>query len=403
MNHVICIDSSILGTRAHLIIDDGYRWSSSVPTEAWYLSGKIKLDSDKCFDTLLTLNNVELDFRPSQKYVNAMSQTGVAEHTNLPWQKIMPSKQHKTFVARLLGDICSVLPRISKIYYEATWVPSSHVLRSLKPAHISQRRHREVLDDCDMLVNMIGQFKPDSTGLVRAPSYNRFGTRTGRLVVDAGPNILGLKKSYRDMITPLTKDGHIVSIDFSSLEPRVVLYESGQDCQTPDLYTYVSNELLGGIAKRDVVKLAIISELYGSGRELLEKTLNIHGDELTTFMSKIREVFMTANLKKRLKDEFIKTGYVKNHYDRSIKINEPLDHILMNSYAQSTGVDVALLGFSQLVKKFEHMKGVRPLYVLHDALWLDVEKNCLDAVTEQTQIKIPGYAQEFYVKSEILA
>lgn len=398
MGYEVCFDSKLIGSDMHLLVGDGYEWVTSPPRDSWHFSGYVKDDSERCFDSLLKLNGVEVDCSPPNNYVTAMSNTALFDTPFYPWQKIMPKRQYREFVEKVVSNVCGVIPRLDKKYYEVTWVPSGHVLRSLQPAHVSLSVFEATLAESDILRSTVEKFKPDKNGFVNPPKYNRFGTRTGRLTIASGPDILRLKKSYRNMLVPFDPTGKVVSIDFSSLEPRILLYEAGRSCRDRDLYSYVSRELFGGEANRDAVKGAIISELYGSGRELLEKTLGIHGDELTSFMGKIRELFMTSQLKKRLKDEFIKTGTIKNRYGRVLQINEPLDHILLNSYAQSTGVDVALLGFSKLVKHFDSMSGVRPMYVLHDALFVDVSSANVAVMESVSKIAVDGYVQEFFLK-----
>lgn len=399
----VCFDSVALGSELHLVAGNGYRWVPDVPPGAWHFSGAVKNNSDRCFDSLLKLNGVGVDASPPDNYVAAMRNTSLLDEFSYPWQKIMPKKQYRMFLEKVVNNVCGVIPRLDKKYYEATWVPSGHVLRALQPAHVSKQRFEAALGESDVLQSTIEKFRPDKNGFVSPPKYNRFGTRTGRLTVSSGPDILRLKKSYRNILQPFDHHGRVLSIDFSSLEPRILLYEAGRSCRDSDLYSYVSRELFNGEANRNVVKAAIISELYGSGRDLLEKTLGISGDELTAFMGKIREMFMTSQLKKRLKDEFVKTGTIKNRYGRVLQVPEPLDHIFLNTYAQSTGVDVALLGFSKIVKNLSFLSGVRPLYVLHDALILDVSSDCLGDVESTTKINVDGYVQEFFLKVDSLA
>jgi len=51
----------------------------------------------------------------------------------------------------------------------------------------------------------------------------------------------------------------------------------------------------------------------------------------------------------------------------------------------------------------QHLPGVRPILVLHDALLLDVAPDCLDAVKAIERIVIPGYINAFPLKCEFIS
>ena len=72
---------------------------------------------------------------------------------------------------------------------------------------------------------------------------------------------------------------------------------------------------------------------------------------------------------------------------------------LVNTYVQSTGVDVAMMGFNQVLKQLG-TDGVRPLFVLHDALILDVRNDRLPDVESVSSVAVPGYDTEFPLKFE---
>lgn len=398
----ICIDSSILGTEKHLILDEGYLWSSAVPAGFWHLSGAPKTNSDRCLDTLLKLNGTEVDLTPPQRFVSAMSSIVSGSIQALPWSHIMPADAHRTFVKRLVKLMKETFPTLNRGFYESVWVPQSHVLRSLVAPRVDRQRFEQVLEESGMNHRVVDGFRPGADGFAAPVVYDRFGTRTGRLTVQSGPNILTVKKQYRDMIVPSRPGGKIISLDFSALEARVLLYEAGGNCPDVDLYTYISSEVFGGSVDRKAAKGAVISELYGSSKAALGKALGISGQELDSFVLKVKSYFKTNELKKRVKDEFLKTGHITNRYGRRVVIEDPLDHIFVNSYAQSTGADVAFLGFSNVVRELESRPGIRPIFVLHDALILDVAPEDISHVLSIKEVKVPGYVQVFPVKPELL-
>lgn len=249
-------------------------------------------------------------------------------------------------------------------------------------------------------VKAVSTFVPDHAGFAAPVVYDRFGALTGRLTVTHGPSILTLKREYRDLLVSDT-GGCIVSVDFAALEARVLLYEAGRRCDEPDLYGMIARDL--GY-DRKAVKGAVISELYGSSKYALGKALGIEGRELNSFVRRVKAYFNTKELLSRIKAQFFETGRIINRYGRPVLIDDPMDHIFINYYAQSSGVDVTLLGFSLLVERLaRECPGVRPLYLLHDALILDVPLKYLDEVMATRAVTVPGYVQAFPLKVERLS
>jgi DNA polymerase I-like protein with 3'-5' exonuclease and polymerase domains len=299
----------------------------------------------------------------------------------------------------MISDVVLAMAKAPTDYYRMTWVPGNAVIRSLQPAKVNTTRFRELVAAQVGNVNAVATFAPDFMGYAAPVTYDRFGALTGRLTVAQGPSILTLKREYRDLLAP-ESDGYIVSIDFAALEVRVLLYESGRSCLDSDLYAVIAKDI--GV-ERKAVKGAVISELYGSSKYALGKALGIEGRELNAFVKKVKSYFNTPVLLQRIKTQFYETGRVINRYGRPVVIDEPQDHIFINYYAQSTGVDVTLLGFSQIVKRLkETAPGVRPLFLLHDALILDVPRQHLEEVMGIDHVSVQGYVQVFPVKTERL-
>lgn len=398
-----CIDASLLGTDRHLVCSDaGYSWRVTVPSDTWHLTGQIKLESDRCLDTLLRLGRTKLDLLPPSRFTNAMAtfQSGSNAPTSVPWQKVMPAKAHRSFTKGLVDVVAEAIDKLPTGYYKNTWALGNGVLRSLQPAKIDAAMFQALVDAKVGNVTAVKSFAPDYNGFTSPVTYDRFGALTGRLTVVKGPSILTLKREYRSLLIPST-DGCIMSLDFAALEVRLMLYEAGKACQDPDLYEMIGKDM--GYARK-AVKAAVISELYGSSKYMLGKTLGIEGVELEYFVKRIKTYFNTPELLKRIKAQFYETGHVINRYGRPVLIDDPLDHIFINYYAQSSGVDVSLMGFSKIVSSLaEKAPGIRPLYVLHDALILDVPAKHVDEVASIKSVTVPGYVQAFPLKAERLS
>lgn len=402
MSEPFCIDAKLMGTERHLHVDDGYKWVEEIPTTTWHLSGELKHSSNRCLDTVMRLNSKEADLLPQEKYLKMM-QVVTPDHgpRQLPWVHLMTSKEHRSYVRKLINEAVDTIDNYSKDYYVSTWVNETAVLDALKPAVVSRKRYAELKATVKNNVHTIESFEPNLSGYAAHVLYDRFATRTGRLTVKSGPQILTLKREHRDLIVPSTPNGKIVYVDFAALEARVLLYEAGGQCSDVDLYGMIARDLFGGTVSRDAVKLAVISELYGSGKHTLGETLQISGDPLDRFIAKIKGFFKTNDLKARVKDQYVKLGYIRNRHGRMVKIDEPIDRIFVNSYAQSTGVDVSLLGFNELLKGLKHTK-CRPLFVLHDALIIDVPEESVDEVMQIESVKVPGYVQNFKLKVQMM-
>lgn len=397
-----CIDAGVLGTDRHLLCGDGdFSWHVTVPPETWHLSGAVKPDSDWCLDTALQLGPEQVDLSPPAKFASAMAivSSGSVLSLPVPWQKVMPGRAHRAFVQGIVERVAVAMAKAPLNYYRGTWVPGNGVIRSLRQARVDATRFQALVDASVGNIRVVETFRPDFMGRAQPVTYDRFGTLTGRLTVTQGPQILTLKREYRDLLVPDT-DGCIISIDFAALEARVLLYEAGRRCDEPDLYAMIARELGH---ERKAVKGAVISELYGSSKHALGKALGIEGKELNSFVRRVKTYFNTPALLKRIKQQFVETGRVINRYGRPVVIDEPLDHIFINYYAQSSGVDVTLLGFSQIVARLaEEAPGVRPLYLLHDALILDVPAQYLAAVMALKSVTVSGYVQAFPLKVERL-
>lgn len=194
-----------------------------------------------------------------------------------------------------------------------------------------------------------------------------------------------------------------MSLDFSALEARIVLAEAGVMPRGDDIYTQVSSDLFGGSIPRDVIKVAVLAELYGASKSMLSNRLGMSGKKLDTFVDSMRSYFRTDELKRRLKADFESTGFVHNRYGRPLTIDDASsDHLFVNTYAQSTGVDVSLLGFRSVLDRLG-TDGIRPLFVLHDALILDVREDRIADVSAVSSATVPTYDADFPLKLEKIA
>ena len=123
----------------------------------------------------------------------------------------------------------------------------------------------------------------------------------------------------------------------------------------------------------------------------------------------VKDYFGIEELKLRLKEQFTHSGnrYIQNHYGRYIFCNDAKPYVLLNYFIQSTAVDVALQGFTKIVKKIygaQLQDVIVPMFVLHDALILDVHEDAYDAIPKLCKLgssKIKSFEDiNFYLKEE---
>lgn len=395
--HRYCIDKTVLGTEKHIVVeDDGFVWSESVPRDAWLMTGLFK--ENRCLDSLIAISHNSVAKMPD-KHVNAMRTVLSSSNVDIPWQHAIPQRDFRIFFKNLVQETSSIFPELPFSYYDTAWTPGTEVLSSLKSAKIDDEEFKRISSIQTQNSEVIESFRPGRTGYARRPEYDRLKTRTGRLVVASGPNILVLDKSYRKMIKSSFDKGIICFLDFRALEARIVLAEAGKYAGHGDIYQELSEQLFDGIVSRDTVKTSVISELYGISRGSLKTKLNTSDEKLDRFIGKIKDYFQLNELKKRLKKEAAFDEKIKNRFGRPLLVNASQDNLLVNTYAQSSGVDVSLIGFNRVLKRLG-TDGVRPLFVLHDAIILDVREDRLQDVKNCDSVDIPTYEKSFPLKFE---
>lgn len=398
--HRFVIDSSILGTDKHLVGDpEGFVWSESVPRDCWHLTGDLKTSpTARCLDTLFKMHGHKSTEVPD-KYLTAMK-TLVTGSIPIPWKSVLPQGEFKKFFKNLVQETSSVFSSLPIDYYETAWSAGTRVLASFRPACIDIDAFNQVLDKTPTSPGL-ESFRPKRSGFAHPVAYDRFATRTGRLTVVEGPNILILKKENRRIIKSSFEDGIVAYIDFRALEARIVLAEAGRHSTAEDLYEDLSHLLFKSILPRDVVKTAVLSELYGISRSSLKARLGVSDQKLDAFIEVIRKYFEVDSLRSRLKDQLTSEGKIMNRFGRPLVIPRGQDNLLVNTYAQSSGVDVSLLGFDSILRHLGS-EGIRPLFVLHDAMIVDVRRDRINDVMNIKDVSIPTYTSPFPVKFEHL-
>jgi len=392
-----CIHSNYLGSVKHFCKQpDGFSWRESQPRDSWLLSSNGK-SGGKCLNTLLALNSIDLPKIPDN-YAAVMAQLVTGSNVQIPWQHVLPRTVYENYFKNTVKVIEDVFSELPFDYYDTAWSAGSQLLAALKPAKIDVDAWHRLLEEAAVNAPVLASFKPDPRGFADVPTYNRFGTRTGRLTVSEGPNILTLKREHRSILRSSYKDGYICSLDFRALEPRIVLAEAGRSSDAEDIYGELSDKIFGSRDNRDAVKVAVISELYGAAKESLRARLGISQAKIDAFVKGINDFFGLDALRERLTTQAA-SGRIINRFGRQLQVDPEAKNLFINTYVQSTGVDVAMLGFNSILQQLG-TDGVRPLFVLHDALILDVRSDRLEDAAKMTSVTIPGYNVSLPLKFE---
>jgi hypothetical protein len=308
-----------------------------------------------------------------EKYVTSMKESMGDRfvYGEVPWRHVLPTADYKRFLTGMVKNVQRALDGVDTTYYTETFSRVTGLFEALDyPAIDVPRLEAYLKDPKTVNTHTLASFKPVAGSFARKARYERVGTRTGRLKMKSGPDMLTLKKDYRNVVTTRHAGGRVLYVDFASLEARVLLSAAGKKIETRDVYTEIDQELLPN-KSRSIVKLIVIATVYGSQVANLGRLSGLSEKRIESVMSDVKEMFAVDALRSRLHAEWKQSnGRIRNYYGRSLVV--PDENTLINSFAQSTGVDVALLGFDQIVKSMQkrQLKSSATL-LCHDAIIID--------------------------------
>lgn len=377
---MICVNSELLGTRQHLIyqVDDGgeYYWSTTIPSGAWVFGD---YSTSRSLDVLFDLLGIEKPAIAAQSHVRSFKLLTSGNVPEIPWHQVLPPHEFKQLIMRLLTGLENALVGFASTDYMETFMAKRALLTSLIRATVDRSLLASYIRDEENVTvrSTLKSFLPEVDSTTRPVMYNQAGTVTGRLTVVNGPQILTLPKKYRDIMISRYPGGSIVQVDFTSLEPRVARLATGFAAED-DVYMQLSRELFNSALQREEVKIAVLCALYGVSKRRLARMLG-KGFQADNIIREIKDFFGIPMLVKDLRNQMLVNHKIKNHFGRTIEPDKMDDNILVNHYVQSTAVDAAILGFDRLVKMLEGL-AVVPLFVIHDALVLDVSPGATQGV-----------------------
>lgn len=366
---LICICSSKTGLKKNLHVDtDAGSFVTSHDHATWCVH-----NSTYSIDDMARLTGIRTPAIP-EKFQNLSLEISTK---NPAWAQMLPAEESKRYITKLVDFVKKVWDSSSD--YERVIFPrGNEVLFTLEEMDIDEKILRESDDNSGVL---------DTFREGGIPRYDRFAAVTGRMSVADGPDITRLRKDLRRMILPESETRGVYQIDMVALEPTLALLIDGQRCPE-DVYSHISEKVLGGLVGRAEAKVTTICAIYGISAQKLSQKLP-KGVDAKRVLGDVRSYLNIPGLLVRLRAES-SSGYIKNFYGRRVVAQE--DSPLVNYYLQSTGVDASLLAFREFDKLSDDSgHKISKKGVIHDALVFTCEKSSIEELNSiASGIPIPG-------------
>ena len=295
--------------------------------------------------------------------------------SDIPWRYCIPESSWRGFVKNLVEHLWLIFSDESNSYYVNTHLRNRAVIWKLQQPLIDTLRIESIAkSSSNGLRQNLEKFLPKTGEISPKSKYSLSGAVTGRMTISEGPNILTLSKKHRNIIRSRYENGKIIEIDLQSAEPRVALSLFGKSIDG-DVYEDVMKSIDVNIT-RDVAKVATISAIYGAShhglRSILPDTVNSG-----RVLEEVREYFGVRFLMKMIEDQHKSAGYIVNTHGRKIFSCEPS----VNHLVQSSSVDVSFDIFEELLNTLsENNIQFSPLYLIHDAIILDINSEHEDVI-----------------------
>ena len=292
--------------------------------------------------------------------------------TNFSLFQSMPSHKKAEYLKELKSEVKRIIAETQSNKYYKTYKSQQFLFNSLKDYTVDSKALNAYLlleSNESLKTNLLG-FKNNAK-----VEYTRTDSTTGRMTSRSQANILTLPRKYRNIFKSSFEKGKILYIDFVSLEPRVMRKLGGFDC-SGDIYEEIASNLEIEV-DRSIIKQAVISAVYGSSKKALySKMPKEKVDQLCNFIHDYLKVDLCLEMAQESSEKDCRT----NFWGRPLwNKGSSETNVILNNYVQSTAVDIALSGFSSLLQKLD-LKKVKPLFVIHDALMIDVEESYLNNI-----------------------
>lgn len=407
------VDASVIGTPKHLLCTNGSLcWVDDVPKDVLRWTRYADTDSLDSLNVAIKLSGHDIKFKFEPKYIESLCTVLPSYRFNrnidIPWHNIAPTRFASSAIKRLVADLTLAMQNTDAKYYTDVFVRQNDLFSSMKPAHINLRKLEEIIVTSNRK-SFLTDFLPDHNGFAQPVTYNRIqqdesGTKTGRLTISSGPSFMTLNREYREIIDSRYEDGAVWYLDYSSLEPRTFQAYLGKSLPR-DFYTSLARDLLGDSGRTTHAKSMFLRRFFGAGYDVMAADGESTIEQAKKFAKCVDEDFGVREMTAKLVAEFKSSGHIHNNLGRVlIPPKDSAPHVLFNWCAQSTAVDVALLGFSKICRSINKSSvQITPVCVIHDALIVDVHPTCQKYIPLLTKLgsSIPEIGPaEFFMHCE---
>lgn len=412
----ICIDKEFISSNKNILFYSNFNkfeLKDEIPNDCWIVSNTVS--KQKNINELARLNGSFLSTNPPQKYIDLFQELGVNDLSKINWKHSMKQEDYKIWIANLQNSSRDIFLNSNKEYYENIFLQMKTPFLNLEKAKINKTLWKKYSsqEKNSTQFSVLKSFEQNKDGYSKICEYDLLKTMTGRISVKNGPQILTLKKKYRNMIeSRFGSNGKIVMLDFVSLEPRLASIFAEQNPKE-DVYTDISNSLFDGKLPRNITKFFVLPLLYGMTSKNLKKKLKLcystqnynNKWNIDDIVDKIYEYFKIKNLTETLVRILHTQGFIESNFGRPIFAPKDISpYVLINYLIQSSAVEISLLGFGSIVDYInEHKLNIKPIFIIHDAILLDVHKDYLNRIEDLKEIgsqikEMKNF--KFYLKEE---
>lgn len=369
----IFLDKFFFGNGKNLILEDGLlNWSNEFDVLCdLYLENSGSKSLNKYLDLF--------DYKPVGLIKQSQSNiVKTLKIKNPVWKLLLKEEEYKENREKLKKSVDLINNEIFEKKYSKIFSEGNFILNSLGKINVDTEALKKAvqLEENPTLRSIISSFIPKSGKECQLVRYDRLKTTTGRLVVNSGPQILLLPKNKKKMlVSKYGNNGSVLWVDFVSLEPRFTKLLTEEKTEL-DLYEDILKNSNFN-CPRKVIKLAVLSSLFGAG---INKLTEILGQDAFAARDLIKDYFSLNQVMKMVGE--YKSGKIENYFGRPIKLKKSSSNIALNNYIQSSCVDVALLGFSEIIKDPKFPKSAVPLAIVHDAMAIDVKNSDIQSLEE---------------------
>lgn len=378
------ISNSVFGTSLDLVCgEDGVSWIDRDSHSELVWTGNVDERSSNSLDAAFSLNGQTVTWNFPDPFRLVVNQLLPKDYSGtIPWSSVAPTRVVTGAIKKLVTQLSSAAKSSSIVPYEIFKSQHSVFESMVRPRIDLQKLKRAIEEATDEgSRGALKSMTPGPDGFCETVRYNRLpetgSAKTGRLTVKSGPYLLTMKREYRKIIKSRYDGGSIWYLDYSSLEPRGFAAFRGVALPA-DFYKDFAIRILKDPARDKSAKAAIIRLFYGSGIDAAAADGGLTRNEARSIQSALEDLLGVSEFSKQLGARARDTGRIQNAFGRTVVVEKDTpSHVCFNNWAQSTGHDVALLGFSKIARSIgKSGLDISILGTIHDAIILDVHPAC---------------------------